>query len=114
MIGVTTDSPFDKDIQNVSIHEMEGPIPDLNFYSWNYDTDTFKCNIFTRIEFLAKFSVQELLSIRASMDSMVKTIIERIDTKRYVDVKDQLNIDSVNYLQQVGILTPSRVIEILG
>lgn len=114
MIGVTLDAPHDKNLPDVSIHEMQGVIPDLNFYSWNYELDMFKCDMFTRVQFFAKFTIAEMLAIRNSSDVIVQGIIERLDTQNYVDVTNALNIESINYLKQIGILTEARVLEILG
>jgi hypothetical protein len=113
LIGVTLDNPFGRELNNFSIHQMQGAIPDLNFYAWDYEMDTFKCTLYTKILFLAKFTVAEMLGIRTSNDAIVKSFIERIDSSRYVNLQEQLNIDNINYLVQVALITPERAIEIM-
>jgi hypothetical protein len=52
--------------------------------------------------------------MRASTDPVVKDILERFDAKSYVNLQEQLTIDSVNHLASSGLIAPERAYEILA
>jgi hypothetical protein len=113
LIGVTTDDPTDIEWpEGYSIAQMSGQVPDLNFNVWDYGLDQFKSSLPTRVAFLARFTVAELAAIRASTDQVVKDIMARIDVLRYINLQEQLTIDSVAYFAQVGLITPERAAEV--
>jgi hypothetical protein len=113
LIGVTTDDPTDIEWpEGYSIAQMSGQVPDLNFNVWDYGLDQFKSSLPTRVAFLSRFTVAELVAIRASTDQVVKDIMSRIDVLRYINLQEQLTVDSVAYFAQVGLIAPERAAEV--
>jgi predicted TPR repeat methyltransferase len=79
---------------------------------WDYGLDQFKSSLPTRVAFLSRFTVAELVAIRASTDQVVKDIMSRIDVLRYINLQEQLTVDSVAYFAQVGLIAPERAAEV--
>lgn len=114
LVGVTKDSPFQMNLpDNTSIHEFTGTIPDLNFNKWSFSTDQFTTSVPSRIQFYARFTIDELITIRASTDVVVKTTLERWDALRHINLIEQINIDAMNHLVSLNLITPERATEIL-
>jgi hypothetical protein len=114
LLGVTKDNPYGMDLPStVSIHEFDGVIPDLNFNKWNFDQDKFLTSVPSRIQFYARFTIDELVALRASTNIVVKQTLERWDALRHINLIDQLNIDSVNHFISLNLLSAERATEIL-
>ena len=114
-IGVTKHNPYTMNLPNVSIHEMDDPIPDLNQHVWNFQTGEFDRAgyIYTKRQFLSRFTLEERTAIRASADPVVIDIMNMLELAEYVSVIDPATQQSVGYLAMVGLITPQRVQEIL-
>lgn len=115
LIGITRDNPYTFNLPNVSIHEMDDPIPDLNQHTWNFQTGQFDRAgyIYTKREFLSKLTFEERTAIRASTDPLVQDIINMLELAEYVSIQDPATIQSVQYLAMAGLIQPARVSEIL-
>jgi len=116
-IGVTTDNAYSFNLPNVSIHEKDGPIPDLNKYTWDFNTDEFirsTSDVYTKVEFLSRFTTSERLAARASSDMVVADLMNMLELAEYISINDPATIQGINYLAYVGILAPNRVQEILS
>lgn len=68
------------------------------------------------IDFKLRFTAPERVSIYASTDAIVKDFVSLLDDVRLqnVDVMLPTTIDAVNYLVAQGLITQSRVAEILA
>jgi len=115
LIGVTTDDAYSFNLPNVSIHEMEGSIPDLNRYKWDFQSGEFvrSSDVLTKREFLNKFSIQERAAIRSSQDPIVIDVMNMLEVSEYIDLDNQDTVNSVGYLAMVGLLEQHRVQEVL-
>lgn len=116
LIGVTTSNAYSFNLPNVSIHEFEDDIPDLNTNTWNPEIEEFEqsIGILSRREFLMRFTLSERISIRASIDPVVLDIMNMLDLASFVNLSDVSTQQSVGYLAQVGLIQPARITEILG
>ncbi len=114
-IGLTKDNPYTFNIENISIHEFDGRVPDLNQYVWNYEIEDFERNgtIYTKREFLSKFTLMERSAIRASTDPIVVDIMNMLEMAEYVDVTAAETQQGVGYLALTGLIAAERVQEIL-
>jgi hypothetical protein len=70
-----------------------------------------KC--YTKLEFMNKFTLQELGVIESSTDPIVKVLQRQQGLADFIDVKDQKTIEGIGYLTAIGILTVERMNEIL-
>lgn len=115
VIGVTTQNPYNFNLPDVYISAFDGPVPDLNQYVWDFDNSEFvkSGNIYSRREFLSRFTIQERSSIRASSDPIVLDIMNMLELAEYVSVVDPTTIQSVQYLAAIGLIGSNRVAEIL-
>jgi hypothetical protein len=114
-VGATKDNPYEFELpENFSIAEFTGAIPDLNFNAWDYNMDQFKSSLPTRVAFFERFTVAEMVAMRASTAPVVQDILERWDSKRYINVQDALTLDSLTYLETAGLLAAGRAAEIAG
>ncbi len=117
LVGVTTNNAYSFNLPNVSIHEFEETtIPDLNFNSWNSELEQFvpTSGIYTRREFLLKFTLPERIAIRASQDPVVVDIMNMLDLASYVSIADPATQQSVGYLASIGLINNNRIAEILS
>ncbi len=115
LVGVTKQNAYELELPTgYSFAELTGAIPDLNFNSWDFNNDRFKSDLLTRVTFLERFTVAEMVGLRASTSAVVRDILERWDSKRYINLQDQLTIDSINHLATVGLILPERAFEILN
>jgi hypothetical protein len=115
VVGITKHNAYELNLPNVSIHEMEDPIPDLNQHVWNFQTGEFDRAgyIYTKRQFLAKFTLEERTAIRASTDPIVIDIMNMLELAEYVSVIDPTTQQGVGYLAMAGLIAPTRVQEIL-
>lgn len=70
--------------------------------------------VVSRLAFAEKFTDAELEAVLSSNSGMVKVFLKRLDFVGAVDLGKQSVIDSVNFLEQVGIIAQGRAAEILG
>lgn len=121
LVGVTYDNAYLLNLPDVSIHEMDGAIPDLNVYRWNFELGEFVrtegvsgvSSVYSKLQFLSKFTMSERIAISASTDPIVQDIMKMFNLANYIDVDRQDTQQSVGYLAQVGLIQPSRITEIL-
>lgn len=115
LVGVTKENAYSFNLPNVSIHEFEEDIPDLNISVWDEATESFivGAGTISKVTFLSRFSVNERLAIRASTDPIVNDIMKLLEVAEYISTTDPTTINGVNYLAYVGLIAPNRVTEVL-
>lgn len=120
LIGVTYDNAYLMEIPNSSIHEMDGAIPDLNVHKWDFEAGDFVriegtngFTVYSKLQFLSKFTMSERIAISASTDPIVQDIMKMFNLANYIDVARTDTQQSVGYLAQAGLIQPNRVAEIL-
>lgn len=115
MVGVTKENAYAFNLQDVSIHEFDGDIPDLNSSTWDAASESIinRTDHITRLNFLNRFTIEERITIRASTNPVVFDIMNLLEAAQFVDVNDHSTIQGVNYLASVQLLTQNRVQEIL-
>lgn len=117
LVGV---SPFVEstqlDIPGVSMIAVDGEVPDLNTSIWDIDTLSLISNkaVFSKLEFLSRFTMQERIAISMSTDPIVADIMKLFDAAEYIDTMNLQTQQGVGYLSYVGILTSQRVMEVLS
>lgn len=116
LVGVTKENAYSFNLPNISIHEFEEDIPDLNTSVWDAETEMLvtQSGMVTKLTFLNRLTVPERLAIRASTDPVVNDIIKLLEVADFVDTTDISTIQGVNYLALVGLLEPARVAEMLA
>lgn len=115
MVGVTKENAYAFNLQDVSIHEFEGDIPDLNLSTWDSasETITSRKDYLTRLDFLNRFTIEERITIRSSSNPVVFDIMNLLEAAEFIDVKNPSTIQGVSYLVSIQLLTPTRAQEIL-
>lgn len=116
LIGVTNQDASQLGLPDTGYVSFEGNAPDLNKVEWDAENLTFVSTVtpLTRLEFLNRFTTAERIAIRASNDPIVIDIMALLDAASFVDVTDQNTMMGVGYLAMSGIISNSRVAEILG
>ena len=116
LVGVTKENAYNFNLPNVSIHEFDESIPDLNVSSWDSGTETFTVGVgtITKLSFLNRFTITERLAIRASTDPIVNDIMKLLEVAEYVNITDTNTVNGVGYLAMVGLVQPARVAEVLA
>ena len=103
--------------EDLTLEIREGDIPDPLLYAQNTSTLNFekkKKKIYSKLEFLSKFTLQERITARASADPIVKDFLSLLDIAEFVNLEDITTIQAVNYLALQGIITEQRAQEILS
>lgn len=115
LIGITKENAYAFNLPDVSIHEFDGIIPDLNTSQWDEATESLvsDTSMITKLTFLNRFTMSERMAIRSSTDPIVLDIMNLLEIAEYVDVNDQNTMQGVGYLAMTGLLTNERVAEIL-
>ena len=115
LVGVTKENAYTFNLPNVSIHEFDGIIPDLNNTIWDETAESLitDIKILTKLAFLNRFTMSERMSIRASTDPIVFDIMNLLQNAEYVNVNDQNTMQGVGYLAMIGLIANERVAEIL-
>ena len=112
-----SDTEFNYTIdENLIVQTREGDIPDLLKYHWNPSIQDFSekyHKILSKLEFLSKFTMQERIAFRSSVDPIVMDIMQMLDLAEFINLEDEKTVQSLYYLNQIGILTPTRLQEIL-
>jgi hypothetical protein len=67
----------------------------------------------TKLEFINRFTLQELGAIEVSTDPIVKVLQRQQGLAEFIDLKDPNTIQGIGYLAQIGLITNSRMMEIL-
>lgn len=107
-------------IDGTVVEFREGDLPDLNTLAWNPSTlDFYICTenrVVTKLEFLTRFTVPERANIRVSakQDPFVEDFLEMLKIAEYINLDDRNTTAAMAYLQYVGLLSESRVTEILS
>lgn len=116
MLGLFKISPYDLALANATIHEFDGPIPDLNTHVWDSALESLVLDsgMLTKLDFLNRFTLNERLAIRASADPVVADIMKLLEVATYVSVHDAATVQGVNYLASVNLVEATRVMEILA
>lgn len=115
-VGVTVVSAYDLGLVGVTVHEIEGTIPDLNRYTWDFDSDQFVKSraVYSALEFQLKFTLAERVVILQSTDPVVIDIVQMLNIAKYINILDSVTQQSVEYLADVGIIQQTRITEILS
>lgn len=116
LFAVCLDSPYGYTLPDLNVHEMDGPIPDLNSYVWDADNDQFvlSTGVLTKLQFMNRFTTAERITVRSSTYPVVVDIMKMLDVAEYINTKDPLTVQAIGYLGAVGLLSASRVSEILA
>jgi hypothetical protein len=117
VIAITFESPYSWNLPNVSISKFEDmPFPDLNTRTWDSNTTAFvkTANVYTKLEFLNRFTSQERIGIRSSTDPVVEDFMELLNAASEVDKTYPDTVAGMTYLVSVGLLTQQRLEEILA
>lgn len=119
LIGLMLINPYNENFNNVSFHEFDGAIPDLNTHTWDSETEqfvlsSFSDNVLTKLQFLNKFTVQERIEISNSTDPIVMDIMRMFNIAEYINLSDSKTIQAVQYLISVDLLTLQRYNEIIA
>ena len=98
-----------------SISKLDEALPDLGKYTWNADTGTWihRGSIYSKLEFLAKFTTQECVNIWGSVDPYVNDFTRLLMVADYIDTSDPATIAGINYLATTNLITSERAAEIL-
>jgi hypothetical protein len=122
---------FIKDNIVVGISSTQGGIPDYDFmYEVQDDQKVYigdelidnayvdKSGIpsycVTKLTFMNRFSLAELGAIEVSTDPIVKVLQRQQSIADFIDLKDTKTAEGIGYLVSIGILTPTRMTEILS
>lgn len=112
LVGVTNTSPVA--MPGISIKELT-EAPDLAHTTWNVETLEFErhSTMYTKLEFMSKFTNAERIAARNSTDPVVVDILDLLNLAEFVDVSDPKTQQGVYYLSMAGIIAADRVPEIL-
>jgi hypothetical protein len=116
LVGVTTENAYLFNLPDVSIHEFDESLPDLNTHTWNPATETFilAASHVTKLGFLNRFTMEERINIRASTNPIVVDIMNLLEVAENVSLVDPTTVNAIGYLAYVGLIAPTRVQEILS
>jgi hypothetical protein len=116
LVGITTANAYSFNLPDVSIHEFDGIIPDLNVTVWDFTIEELveRPAALTTLMFLNRFTFQERTAIRGSEDPVVVDIMYLLDAATYVSVTDNNTIQGLGYLAMIGLIAQSRLPEILA
>jgi hypothetical protein len=67
----------------------------------------------TKLAFMNKFTLQELGAIESSLDPIVKVLQRQQAIAEFIDLSDPKTAEGIGYLVMIGILTSTRMNEIL-
>jgi hypothetical protein len=114
LVGVTTEDALP--LHTVSVIDFEGDVPDLNKVTWDktYLKFVSSTTVYTKFEFLSKFTSEERIAIRTSTDPVVQDFIHMLEVSEQIDVSNTTTIDGINYLESINLLTNNRATEILS
>ncbi len=112
LVGITNIEPIA--LPGVSIKELQ-TLPDLAKSSWNEETLEFDrtSTVYTKLEFMTRFTIAERLSAKGSNDPIVSDFLELLSIAEHIDISDTNTIAGVNYLAYLGIITQQRATEVL-
>lgn len=78
-----------------------------------YDKNNIPSYCLTKLEFLNRFTIQELAVMEASTDPVVKVLQRQQELAEFIDLQDQKVLEGLMYLNTIGILTQDRISEIM-
>lgn len=114
LVGITNETP--SQLEGVSVISREDSVIDLNKYVWDTDLLDFKQKSvqLTKLEFLSRFTMEERIAMRSSTDPILADIVKLVEIAEFIDLGDPQTQQSVGYLGMIGILSPTRVTEVLS
>lgn len=100
------------------IEEREGALPQSLDW-WDQASRKFvkpEPRIITRLEFISRLNITERVAIReaAKTDQILADIMELLSMAEEINLDDPRTNQSIGYMASVGLITPSRMTEILG
>lgn len=115
-MGVTTENAYSFNLPDVSIHEFDTSLPDLNTHTWNPTTETFvlAASHVTKLGFLNRFTMEERIAIRSSANPIVVDIMNLLEVAENISLVDPTTVNAIGYLAYVGLIAPTRIQEILS
>lgn len=117
LVGVFFTSPYQLSLGDITVHEFDGPVPDLNIYKWDDELGELVRNensrSLTRLQFTNRLTISERIAASASTDPVVADIMRMLTIAEYVNLDDPTTIQAMQYLTLVGIVDSNRLTEIL-
>jgi hypothetical protein len=117
-LAVALENPYSLGLSDVSIHEFEESLPDLNTHAWDAAQERFVKidSKLTQVKFLQRFTPAEYAAIKnaAAVNSDLDYYWQLFMSAEYIDTTDALTIGGINMLASVGLIATSRVAEILS
>lgn len=116
LLGLLKSDPYSLGLNDVSVHEFDGEIPDLNTHVWDSASESLVLDsgVLSKLDFLNRFTLNERLAIRASVDPIVIDIMKLLEMASYVNVHDAATVQGVHYLASVNLIEAARILEILA
>ncbi len=116
LFGITVQNPYGCHTDDISIHEADGAIPDMNLHVWDPETETLvlSTRTCTKLEFSMRFTLEERTAIRNSSDPIVQDIMRLMDAAEFINLDYVATVQGLGYIASVGLLTPERVAAILA
>ncbi len=113
LVGVTNSDPVA--LPSVSVIQLDSP-PLLDKCIWNSETLSFDINSTTcsKLDFMTRFTISERLAAKASSDPVVADFLELLTLAEFIDTSDPNTIAGVNYLAYAGIISQSRIPDVLA
>ncbi len=118
LFAIVLGNPYELSLPSeYSIHEIpETNYPDLNIVNWDNSLGEWveSSTKLTKLKFLNRFTMQERIVIRASTDPIVADIMNLFDAAEYIDTQDVNTIQGIGYLNAIGIISNTRLAEVLS
>lgn len=115
-VGVSNEDATQLSLIGISLFQFQGEVPDLNRYIWNQHTLMLENTVsnISKLTFMSRFTSAERIAIQTSTDPILADAISLLQLAEFIDVTDQRVMQTVGYLSMTGILSDSRVAEILA
>lgn len=113
-IGVT---PFPwVPLEGVSIIDVDSDVPNLNKVVWDGELLQLvsTVSLLSRVDFILRFTAAEWESASISTDINIKQGIALVLAAEYIDVTDMRTMMLVGYCAMIGIISDTRVAEVLA
>lgn len=103
-------------LEGVSIEALDEVIPDMNSIVWDAENLRIVCTkiVFSHLEFLSRFTMEERIAIGMSTDPIVIDIMKLFESADVINLSDSRTIQAIGYMQMIGLLTTIRAQEILN
>ena len=118
VVGITSDSngvpDYDKtyvfnDSQKISLgNTIEDGII--------YDENSLPTYCITKLEFMNRFTIQELATIEgiSASDPVIRVLQRQQEIADFIDLQDPKTAEGIGYLASIGLITPERMTAILA